>query len=153
MKKSTPAANPDAYVAALEGWQRPCVEGLRAAVRSSAKLDEVIKWGHLVYLSNGPVLLIRAEPSRVLFGFWRGKRLTGIEERLKPSRQVRNGDAGAARGDVDQRSEGSPPDEGGGIDQRNRRRPDQGRQMTDACTASGRDPLTSAGTRVAACRR
>ena len=84
MKKSTPAANPDAYVAALRGWQLPCVEGLRAAVRSSAKLDEVIKWGNLVYLSNGPVLLIRAEPTRVLFGFWRGKRLTAIEERLKP---------------------------------------------------------------------
>jgi hypothetical protein len=40
--------------------------------------------GHLVYLSNGPVLLIRAEEHRVLFGFWRGKRLRGIESRLKP---------------------------------------------------------------------
>jgi len=85
MKKSTPTANPDAYVAALSGWQLPCVETLREGVRSSAKLDEVIKWGHLVYFSNGPVLLIRAEESRVLFGFWRGKRLTGIDERLKPS--------------------------------------------------------------------
>ena len=35
-------------------------------------------------LSNGPVVLIRAEGHRVLFGFWRGKRLREIERRLKP---------------------------------------------------------------------
>ena len=29
MKKSTPATNPDAYVAALTGWQHTCVESLR----------------------------------------------------------------------------------------------------------------------------
>jgi hypothetical protein len=45
----------------------------------------VVKWGHLVYFSNGPVLLIRAEQRRVLFGFWRGKSLRSIEPRLKPS--------------------------------------------------------------------
>ena len=84
MKKSVPAANPDAYVASLGGWQLRCVGHLRAAVRASSKLEEVVKWGHLVYLSNGPVLLIRAEAHRVLFGFWRGQRLRAIEERLKP---------------------------------------------------------------------
>ena len=84
MKKSTPATSPDAYVDGLSGWQRVTVQGLRASVVASADLDEVIKWGHLVYLSNGPVLLIRAEPHRVLFGFWRGKRLREIEARLKP---------------------------------------------------------------------
>ena len=84
MKKTVPAANPDAYVASLDGWQRGCVESLRAAVRSSATLEEVVKWGHLVYLSNGPVLLIRAEEQRVLFGFWRGQRLREIESGLKP---------------------------------------------------------------------
>lgn len=84
MKKSAPAANPDAYVAALDGWRRSLVEELRAAVRDAAPLDEVIKWGHLVYLANGPVLLIRAEEERVLFGFWRGQRLRDIEPRLKP---------------------------------------------------------------------
>jgi hypothetical protein len=84
MKKSTPAPNPDAYVAALSGWQRLTVEKLRAAVRTSVGLDEVIKWGNLVYLSNGPVLVIRAEEHRVLFGFWRGRRLREIDPRLKP---------------------------------------------------------------------
>ena len=83
MKKAPPAANPDAYVKALRGWRRELVEGLRAAVRGAGKLEEVIKWGHIVYFSNGPVLLIRVEDERVLFGFWRGKRLTHIEPRLK----------------------------------------------------------------------
>ncbi len=84
MKKSTPAASPDAYVDRLPGWQRVTVEALRQAVSAGAALEEVIKWGHLVYLSNGPVLLIRAEEHRVLFGFWRGSRLREIEPRLKP---------------------------------------------------------------------
>lgn len=84
MKKTVLPANPVAYVSALSGWQLAAVKQLRAAVLAGTKLDEVIKWGHLVYFSNGPVLLIRAEEQRVLFGFWRGKRLRGIEERLKP---------------------------------------------------------------------
>lgn len=84
MKKTIPASSPDAYVAALSGWRRATVEQLRTAVLGSAALDEVIKWGHLVYLSNGPVLLIRAEESRVLFGFWRGQRLREMDPLLKP---------------------------------------------------------------------
>lgn len=85
MKKTVPAPNPDAYVDALSGWQRLTVEKLRSDVlTAAAALDEVIKWGHLVYLSNGLLLLIRAEESRVLFGFWRGKLLREIEPRLKP---------------------------------------------------------------------
>lgn len=84
MKKAKPAANPDAYVAALTGWQRQAVTALRKSVLASADLEEVIKWGNLVYLENGPVLLIRAEDERVLLGFWRGQRLRKIEPRLKP---------------------------------------------------------------------
>jgi hypothetical protein len=84
MRKSVPAENPDAYVRALTGWQRACVEMLRAAVRKVAALEEAVKWGHLVYAANGPVLLIRAEEERVLFGFWRGQRLRALEPRLKP---------------------------------------------------------------------
>ena len=88
MQKMIPAANPDAYVDALDGWRRECVDTLRAAVRSVTVLDEVIKWGHLVYSSNGPVLLIRAEESRGLFGFWRGQRLRAIEPGLKPGGRI-----------------------------------------------------------------
>ena len=84
MKKTRPAASPDAYVSALRGWRRECVEALRTTVLAAATLEEVIKWRNLVYFANGPVLLIRAEDSRVLFGFWRGQRLRKIEARLKP---------------------------------------------------------------------
>jgi hypothetical protein len=85
MQKSTPAANPDEYVGSLSGWRRACVENLRANVRAARGLDEEVKWDHLVYSSNGPVLLIRAEAQRVLFGFWRGKLLQSVEPRLKAS--------------------------------------------------------------------
>lgn len=53
-------------------------------MRKTSALNEVVKWGHLVYLANGPALLIRAEEARVLLGFWRGQRLRAIESRLKP---------------------------------------------------------------------
>jgi hypothetical protein len=81
----TTAATPDAYAEALSGWRRAYVTALRAAVQSAATaLREQLKWGHLVYLLNGPVLLVRAEPERVLFGLWRGQRRLGIEPRLRP---------------------------------------------------------------------
>ena len=85
MKKVVPAANPDEYVAGLADWRRACVEHLRANVRAVNGLEEAVKWGHLVYSSNGPALLIRAEEQRVLFGFWRGQRLQKVEPRLKAS--------------------------------------------------------------------
>jgi hypothetical protein len=82
-KMSTGATNPVEYLALQRGWRKKLVEALRFTVRASAKFDETIKYGHLVYFSNGPVLFIRAEESRVLFGFWRGKRLRTLEPRLK----------------------------------------------------------------------
>ena len=82
-KMSTGASNAAEYLALLRGWRRKLVDALRFTVRASAKFDETIKYGHLVYFSEGPVLFIRAEESRVLFGFWRGKRLRSIEPRLK----------------------------------------------------------------------
>ncbi|HVL42675.1 MAG TPA: DUF1801 domain-containing protein [Brevundimonas sp.] len=84
MKGGPVAANPDAWVAGLEGWTQAPVAALREAVTTVDGLTEVIKWGHLVYLSNGPALLIRAEDERIVFGFWRGQRLRQIEPRLKP---------------------------------------------------------------------
>lgn len=85
MKKGSVAADPDAYVRSLRGWKKESVSQLRAAVTGAVSLEQVIKWGHIVMFSNGPVLLIRAEEERVLFGFWRGKRLREIEPRLKAS--------------------------------------------------------------------
>lgn len=83
MKKAIAAASPEAYVDTLDGWRRSLVEQLRRSTRGAGTLQEQIKWGHLVYFHNGPVLLIRAEEQRVLFGFWRGQRLQALEPRLK----------------------------------------------------------------------
>ena len=81
----TPATTPDEYIGYLSGWQRSFAQALRSTVLAAAPdLDERLKWGHLVYFNTGPVLIIRAEPQRVLFGFMRGPRLRHIEPRLKP---------------------------------------------------------------------
>jgi len=77
-------AKPDEYVAALSGWQLDCVREMRSSVLAAAQFDEAIKWGHLVYAHNGPVLLIRATNECVRLGFWRGLRLIEIEPRLVP---------------------------------------------------------------------
>jgi hypothetical protein len=88
VRKSTPPATPDTYVDALTGWRARVVRTLRAeSLAAVPGVEEKIKWGHLVYFSDGPAFLIRAEDSRVLFGFWRGKRMLAIEPRLKPGGQ------------------------------------------------------------------
>lgn len=84
MRRQAPAESPEAYVEALSGWRRDIVDALRSATLAAGDPETRIKWGHIVCFSNGPVLLIRAEEARVLFGFWRGKRLRHIEPRLKP---------------------------------------------------------------------
>ena len=76
MKKMVAAASPDAYVSALRGWRRSCVELLRDAARSVKGVDEVIKWGNLVFVHNGLSVLIHVGDHRVVLGFFRGKRLT-----------------------------------------------------------------------------
>lgn len=81
----TTADTPDAYLLALDGWQRRYADALHAVVREACPEAEVqLKWGHLVWFLQGPMLLVRAEPQRVLFGFWRGQRLRHIETRLRP---------------------------------------------------------------------
>ena len=89
-KRRTPmmgpaAESPDAYIAALSGWQRDSAEMMRAAIMSAAAFEETIKWTNLVFMANGPCILIRAEEQRVLLGFWRGKRLRDLEPRIKAS--------------------------------------------------------------------
>ena len=79
------AESPDAYIAALSGWQRERAETLRAAILGAAPFEETIKWTNLVFMANGPCILIRAEGRRVLLGFWRGKRLRDLEPRIKAS--------------------------------------------------------------------
>ena len=83
--KGVAAASPDAFVENLSGWRRDCVSILGAAISTAAPFDEVIKWHNLVFVSNGPCILIHAEDSRILLGFWRGKRLADRDARIKPS--------------------------------------------------------------------
>ena len=79
------AETPDAYIAALSGWQRDSAEMMRDAILAAAPFEETIKWTNLVFMANGPCILIRAEEQRVLLGFWRGKRLREFESRIKAS--------------------------------------------------------------------
>ena len=51
----------------------------------------------MVRRSNGLVALIRAEKHRVLFGFWRGKRLRDIEGRLRERGKCRWPQSSCAR--------------------------------------------------------
>ncbi|HMO76957.1 MAG TPA: DUF1801 domain-containing protein [Sphingopyxis sp.] len=79
------AESPDAYIAALSGWQLERCKMMRAAILGAAPFEETIKWTNLVFMANGPCILIRAEEHRVLLGFWRGKRLRGVDPRIKAS--------------------------------------------------------------------
>ena len=92
-------ASPDAFIAALDGWQLDLVTMLRAAIHAGGHFSEQIKWGNLVFASNGLAILIRAEEHRVLLGFWRGKRLTDIEPRIKPSGKYELGNIVLVEGD------------------------------------------------------
>jgi hypothetical protein len=82
MRKGPLPASPDEYVQSIGGWQRNRVDMLRDIALGVGDSEETVKWGHLVYMANGPAFLIRAEDHRVLFGFWRGKRLLDIEPRM-----------------------------------------------------------------------
>lgn len=99
MKDNFKGRDPDAYVAGLDGWRRALVDDLRTAARAVGGLEEVIKYGHLVYLSDGPVLLIRAEGARVLLGYWRGQRMLDIAPRLKPGGQFEMASISFAEGE------------------------------------------------------
>jgi hypothetical protein len=98
--KMKAAASPDAFVYELAGWQRELVAGLRAAVNAGAAFDELIKWGNLVFAHNGLSVLIHVEDHRVVFGFFRGKRLIGIEPRIKPSGKYELGNVVFFEGDA-----------------------------------------------------
>lgn len=100
MEKSKPGLTPDAYAASFDDGRGEELRRLRAAALAVEGAEEVIKWGHLVYLSNGPVALIRAEGRRVLFGLWRGQRLREAEPRLNPGGQYEMASISLAEGET-----------------------------------------------------
>jgi hypothetical protein len=92
-------ASPDAFVNAQDGWRRPLVEALRAAVLAAVPFEEGIKWGNLVFASNGLAILIHVEHHRVLLGFWRGKLLRDMEPSIKASGKYELGNWTFVEGD------------------------------------------------------
>ncbi len=100
MPKMPSYPGPDAFVAAQDGWRRPLVEALRAAVLAAAPFDQAIKWGNLVFMSGGFCTLIHVEPHRVLLGFLRGKRLVDLEPRIRPSGKYELGNWTFVEGDA-----------------------------------------------------
>lgn len=92
-------ASPAAFVEAQDGWRRVVVEALRAAVLAGSPFEESIKWGNLVFASNGLAVLIHVEDHRVLLGFWRGKRLRDLEPRIKASGKYELGNWTFVEGD------------------------------------------------------
>jgi hypothetical protein len=93
------AASPDAFVAELSGWRAELVGKLRAAVNWGGPFEEIIKWGNLVFVHQGLCVLIHVEEARVVLGFWRGKRLTALERRIKPSGKYELGNIVLYEGD------------------------------------------------------
>jgi hypothetical protein len=98
--KMKAAASPDAFVADLTGWQAELVTRLREAINQAAEFDEIIKWGNLVFVHHGLCALIHVEDQRIVLGFWRGKRLAGIEPRIKPNGKYELGNIVFFEGDT-----------------------------------------------------
>lgn len=85
MKRQAAPTTPAAWIAALRGWPRRTTLGLVAAVRGAAAFAECVKWGNLAFVADGPAVVLRAEPERVLFILLRGQRLQHLEPRLQGS--------------------------------------------------------------------
>jgi hypothetical protein len=81
----TSASRPAGYLTCFTGWQQSYAAALHfAVIEAVPDFEARLKWGHIVYVLNGPTALVRIEPDRVLFGFWKGQRLRHIEPRLRP---------------------------------------------------------------------
>ena len=63
MKKSRPAASPDAYVEALDGWRRGLVDALRDSVRAAAAREEAISYAAYRVLTARFIKSVGGEPS------------------------------------------------------------------------------------------
>ena len=92
-------ASQDEWFADAGEWQQPLIEQLHAAIVASADFEQSIKWSNLVFYHHGFCVLIRHEPERVLLGFMRGKRLTALEPRIKPSGKYELGNVVFFEGD------------------------------------------------------
>lgn len=60
-------------------------EMMRAAIMAAADFAETIKWTNLLFSTQGPCIVIRAEEQPVILALFRGKRLAHLDPRIKPS--------------------------------------------------------------------
>lgn len=72
------------YIGTLGGWQAALAEELRSLFLAEGVLEEQFKWGHPMYVAQGPVCLFKAHKAHVALGFWRGADMREIDERLVP---------------------------------------------------------------------
>jgi hypothetical protein len=73
----------DAYIEGLDDWRGEVVAAVRGVIREAAPdARESIKWAQPVYESNGPFAYIKAFPTSVNLGFWRGAELDDEDGRL-----------------------------------------------------------------------
>lgn len=93
-------ASPQAWLDDAKPWQTSLIAALRDSILGAAEFEELIKWGNLFFAHNGLCILIRHEEDRVLLGFMRGKRLTAIEPRIRPSGKYELGNIVLRDGDA-----------------------------------------------------
>lgn len=93
-------ASPDEWFDDAGAWQRAVIAELREAILTGGEFEQLIKWGNLFFRHHGLCILIRHEEARVLLGFMRGKRLTEIEPRIKPSGKYELGNIVLREGDT-----------------------------------------------------
>ena len=78
-------ASPEDWFEDARDWQKPLIACLRSAILAAGEFEQQINWGNLFFRHAGLCILIRHENEGVLLGFMRGKRLVGIEPRIRPS--------------------------------------------------------------------
>ena len=74
----------DDYIAGLSGWQAEMAATLRTWIMARG-LEEAFKWGQPVFQTDkGPVCFLKSGKTNLLFGFWRGQQMAGLDQRLEP---------------------------------------------------------------------
>ncbi len=93
-------SSPDEWYRDAQDWQKPLIATIRDSISSAAAFDQEVKYGNLFFLHAGPAMMIRHEEDRVIFGLFRGKRLRGMDSRLKASGKYELANIVLKRGDA-----------------------------------------------------
>jgi hypothetical protein len=83
--RGTAVKTPEEWIAMWPGWTGNCAMALRDALLAGAAFDLSVKWGNLLFASNGPCAAIHVEDTRVVLALFRGKRLRGLDPAIKAS--------------------------------------------------------------------